>query len=99
MPSALARPSEFSAPIPGVFPFFGMHMGQEYFENPNPNNPVFVHEMTHVWQGQYGVPLDYMLNSAMHQGWSLATTGATSQAYAFGGEADQKQWWEYNVEQ
>ena len=56
---------------------------------------LLIHELTHVWQGQHGVP--FMSNSALHQTLSVINSGGNpggAYQYAFG-----KQWNKYNVEQ
>jgi hypothetical protein len=87
-----------SPPGPGV-PYYAVHMGNNYYSYPTPDSPALIHELTHVWQGLHGIPYMYVLNSGAHQGWSLATTGNTNQAYVYGNQSNQLQWYEYNVEQ
>ncbi len=55
---------------------------------------LLIHEMTHVWQGQHGVP--FMVNSAIHQAASVIQSGSTTGAYSY---TIGKQWSKYNVEQ
>jgi hypothetical protein len=82
------------------FPWFLMHMGELYY-HANPNSPRFIHELTHVWQGQHLSPGSYVINSAAHQAWSIAQTGDVLLAYdIFDMDgAVQLQWREYSAEQ
>jgi len=77
-----------------------LHVGQTLYTDlaKNPNRKrVFIHEMTHVWQGQHGVPLGYVLNSAFHQSISAITNGGNvSKAYQY---TPGWKWAQYNCEQ
>ena len=58
---------------------------------------IFVHELTHVWQGYHRRHAwEYMLDSMLSQGHAIITTGNRSNAYTYdrGGR-----WDGYNVEQ
>jgi hypothetical protein len=58
---------------------------------------VFIHELTHVWQGAHGVLHGaYQLSSLLSQGWALVTTGDRGAAYEYKAGQD---WSSYNVEQ
>jgi hypothetical protein len=88
---------------PGIFGNFIIHMGPEGYKDCASNNPfipftnlprikcIFIHELTHVWQGFHHV--NYVWNSLSHQ-CTAALNGVDPYAYTIG-----KNWSEYNVEQ
>lgn len=88
-----------SPPVP-TYPHYVLHVGTTLYtdlaKSPS-RKAVMVHELTHVWQGQYGVPLGYVLNSAFHQSIAFITNGgkvAKAYHYTPGGK-----WALYNCEQ
>ena len=86
-----------------AFGNFIIHMGPEGYKDCASNNPfipltnlqrikcIFIHELTHVWQGFHHV--NYVWNSLSHQ-CTVALTGVDPYTYTSG-----KNWSEYNVEQ
>jgi hypothetical protein len=88
---------------PGVFGNYILHMGPTAYNNcastgswiPGTNlkriNVVFIHELTHVWQGFHG--LNYVLSSLVNQCCG-AFTGVNPYTYTVG-----KNWSQYNAEQ
>lgn len=82
-----------SPPGWGWLPYFILHVGSDYDEIPK---GLLIHELAHVWQGQHGIPFDYVINSGCSQAYSWVTTGNTGGAYEY---SDNLQWFEYNVEQ
>jgi hypothetical protein len=88
--------------------YFIMHMGLAAFSDATSTGYIssgykaeirstFIHELTHVWQGQHSwMPGAYQLKSLWSQGCALVTTGDRGGAYRYkSGEA----WEAYNVEQ
>lgn len=88
-----------SPPGPGNSNYV-LHVGPTLYQDLAKNNSrkvVLIHELTHVWQGQHGVPLGYVLNSALHQSIAAITNGgkvAKAYDYTPGGK-----WALYNCEQ
>lgn len=84
---------------PNVYPYYVLHVGT-YFQNMTASNyckRLLIHELAHVWQGQHGVPLGYVLNSAFHQTLTGITNGgdvAPTYSYTTG-----LKWSQYNCEQ
>jgi hypothetical protein len=76
-----------------------LHVGA-YFQNMTTSNyrrRLLIHELTHVWQGQHGVPLGYVLNSAFHQTLTGITNGGdVAPAYSY---STGLKWSQYNCEQ
>ena len=86
---------------PGILGNYILHMGPVGFgtctsftaiaPNRAPTRNVFIHELTHVWQGAHG--LNYVLDSLTNQ-CTGAFTGTDPYTYTTG------QWWSaYNCEQ
>ena len=80
----------------GYFGHFQLHVGPEWYDAGMAGSALFIHEMTHVWQGVHNVPLWYVLNSGCNQIISTINTGSTDAAYAVD---EWMQWKDYNVEQ
>ncbi len=79
--------------------YYVLHVGA-YFVNMTATNyrkRLLIHELAHVWQGQHGVPLGYVLNSAFHQALSAITNGGdVAPAYNY---TTGLKWAQYNCEQ
>lgn len=81
-------------------PIYMMNVGSNYssLTSTNARRNLFIHELTHVWQGQHLVP--FMLNSAAHQSLSVINNGgnvaARGDAYSY---TLGRPWGQYNVEQ
>ena len=77
-----------------------LHVGETLYTDLAKNNnrkTVFIHELTHVWQGQHGVPLGYVLNSAFHQSVAaILSGGKVAKAYQY---TPGLKWSQYNCEQ
>ncbi len=58
---------------------------------------TLIHELTHVWQGQHGVPFGYMVKSLLAQGKAIVQYGKRGEAYSY--DQNYKNWRDYNVEQ
>lgn len=76
--------------------FFQLHVGQEAFDSDLSEWGTFIHELTHVWQGQHNIPFWYMISSGCSQAVSTLSTGSHGSAYSVGEET---QWYNYNSEQ
>ena len=92
--------SPWTSPPGPTYPYYVLHVGATLYtdlaKSPS-RKAVMIHELTHVWQGQYGVPLGYVLNSAFHQSIAFITNGGkVAKAYHYmpGGK-----WALYNCEQ
>lgn len=59
---------------------------------------TLVHELTHVWQGQHGLPFMYMVQSMIAQGKAIVQHWDRNQAYNYE-HSNYKKWRDYNVEQ
>jgi len=82
-----------------VFPYYVLHVGAYYQQMTTTNyrKRLLIHELTHVWQGQHGVPLGYVLNSAVHQTLTGITNGGdVAPAYNY---STGLKWAQYNCEQ
>lgn len=89
--SLIATPSRRSYTI-----YFGPEVHRDGADAPQ-TRAVFIHELTHVWQGFHRRhSWEYMVNSMLAQGHAIVTTGDRNTAYAYepGGR-----WDGYNVEQ
>lgn len=86
-----------SPPAPGV-PFFILHVGSGYSGMAtSTRRTLFIHELTHVWQGQHGFLYGYVFNSALHQTLSFIFNGGqVSQAYGY---SPGLRWSQYATEQ
>ena len=87
-----------SPPTP-PYPYYVLHVGAYYqhMTTTNYRKRLLVHELTHVWQGQHGVPLGYVLNSAVHQTLTGITNGGdVAPAYNY---STGLKWAQYNCEQ
>src|SRR5689334_17714423 len=82
--------------------FFGawsyqVNLGASGFSSALTMAATFIHELTHVWQGNHSFwPPNFMLNSLFHQGLAIAQTGNRNNAYNYTPGAP---WQAYNVEQ
>ena len=89
----------WTSPPIAVFPYYVLHVGA-YFNNLTTSNyrrRLLIHELTHAWQGQHGVPKGYVLNSAFHQSLSAITSGGdVAPAYNYNTGL---KWAQYNCEQ
>ena len=89
---AQSRPWTTNSP-----PVYTVNVGPVAYKNLATStwSDLLIHELTHVWQGQHGVP--FMANSAVHQTISAIQNGGdTGQAYDY---SPGKQWRKYNSEQ
>ncbi len=80
-------------------PYYVLHVGAYYQDMTTSNyrRRLLIHELTHVWQGQHGVPLGYVLNSAFHQTLTGITNGGdVAPAYSYNTGL---KWAQYNSEQ
>jgi Putative peptidoglycan binding domain len=59
---------------------------------------TLIHELTHVWQGQHGMPFGYMVESLLAQGKAIAQHWDRNEAYTYD-DQNYKNWRDYNVEQ
>ena len=59
---------------------------------------TLIHELTHVWQGQHGLPFMYMVDSMIAQGKAIIWHWDRNKAYEYDHNNYQK-WSDYNVEQ
>ncbi len=59
---------------------------------------TLIHELTHVWQGQHGMPFKYMVDSLVAQGKAIFWYWDRNKAYEYDHNNYQK-WSDYNVEQ
>jgi Putative peptidoglycan binding domain len=59
---------------------------------------TLIHELTHVWQGQHGMPFAYMVKSMLAQGKAIAQHWDRNEAYTYD-KTNYKNWRDYNVEQ
>jgi Putative peptidoglycan binding domain len=59
---------------------------------------TLIHELTHVWQGQHGMPFGYMVESMLAQGKAIAQHWDRGEAYNYD-KTNYKNWRDYNVEQ
>jgi hypothetical protein len=59
---------------------------------------TLIHELTHVWQGQQGIPFGYMVKSMLAQGKAIAQHWDRGKAYDYD-KTNYKNWRDYNVEQ
>lgn len=75
-------------------PMWLMNVGPTYYQDLTKVAPFFIHELTHVWQGQHGVPIT--ANSAMHQGLAVLQGGNFDDAYQYNCCSA---WSSYNIEQ
>lgn len=79
--------SPWTSPPLGDYPYYVLHVGPTLYQDLAKKKTfrcVFIHEMTHVWQGQHGVPQGYVVNSAAHQ--SIAAIlygGKVSKVYSY----------------
>ena len=91
-------PFTLAAPLGDTW-VYALNIGERGYRNAAERRfqRVFIHEMTHVWQGHHGSrPYSFMINSVLHQGLWLAVTGDRGRAYDYTpGQA----WSTYNVEQ
>lgn len=80
--------------------WFAIYWGSDvYRRGANALAPnTLVHELTHVWQGQHGVPFMYMVQSIIAQGKAIVQHWDRNRAYDYE-HANYKKWREYNVEQ
>jgi hypothetical protein len=62
------------------------------------NSVTLIHELTHVWQGQHGIPYGYMVNSMIAQGKAIVSSADRNSAYDYDPN-NYKNWRDYNVEQ
>ena len=89
----------WTSPPIAVFPYYVLHVGSYYqhMTTTNYRRKLLIHELTHVWQGQHGVPKGYVLNSAYHQSLSGITNGGdVAPAYSY---TTGLKWAQYNCEQ
>jgi hypothetical protein len=92
--------SPWTSPPTPTYSKYVLHVGETLYQDlaaSNSRKVVLFHELTHVWQGQHGVPLGYVLNSAFHQSIAAITNGgkvAKAYHYTPGGK-----WALYNCEQ
>ncbi|GAB4360330.1 MAG: hypothetical protein Kow006_30080 [Gammaproteobacteria bacterium] len=78
-------------------PIYTINVGVDAYNNLAVNawSRLLIHELSHVWQGQHGVP--FMSNSAYHQVLSaIQNGGSPGKAYQY---TPGKQWSKYNSEQ
>ncbi|HEX8285064.1 MAG TPA: hypothetical protein VF588_17005 [Pyrinomonadaceae bacterium] len=76
--------------------FFGPDPFEKGADIPD-HGHVFIHELTHVWQGFHGVlGWEYMAQSMLAQGYAILTQGSRHKAYSYDPGAP---WGSYNVEQ
>ncbi len=87
-----------SPPSVAISPYYVLHVGPDAYPNTlNGFRRLLIHELTHVWQGQHGVPKGYVLNSAFHQSIAAITSGGdVAPAYSY---TTGLKWWQYNCEQ
>lgn len=82
----------------GALSTYQLHVGPMYFVRgmqwDNGGRATLVHELTHVWQGEFGG--GYVGNSLFHQAAAWWGTGDTGAAYVY---AEGDPWESYNVEQ
>ena len=85
---------------------YTLHVGRQCYLNltssvRTPNfgviRELFIHELTHVWQGSHSVLHgSYQVSSFLSQAWALLSTGDRGAAYDYVPGGD---WFSYNVEQ
>lgn len=86
-----------SPPSVAISPYYVLHVGPDAYPNMLNYKRLLIHELTHVWQGQHGVPKGYVLNSAFHQSIAAITSGGdVAPAYTY---TTGLKWWQYNCEQ
>ena len=91
--------AQFTLAIPTFFgPWsYQLNMGPRGFANCLSISAVFIHELTHVWQGSHSnFPPAYMINSVFHQAIAVVQTGNRNNAYNY---TPGSAWGSYNVEQ
>ena len=79
---------------------YTIYWGPDVFDN-GADRPgvrdVFIHELTHVWQGYHsGLGWEYMVQSMIAQGHAILTKGDRNRAYDY---KPGQPWDSYNVEQ
>lgn len=88
-----------SPPTP-VYNKYILHVGPDFYTSLSSSSSrrrLLIHELAHVWQGQHGVPLGYVLNSAFHQTITGLTNGGdVAPAYSY---STGLKWSQYNCEQ
>lgn len=75
-------------------PMWLMNVGPTHYQDLTKAPAFFIHELTHVWQGQHGVPIT--ANSAIHQGLAVLQGGNFNDAYQYNCCGT---WNSYNIEQ
>jgi hypothetical protein len=75
-------------------PMWLMNVGPTHYQDLTKAPAFFIHELTHVWQGQHGVPIT--ANSAIHQGLAVLQGGNFNDAYQYNCCST---WNSYNIEQ
>ena len=76
---------------------YQLNMGPRGYANCLSISSVFIHELTHVWQGSHSnFPPAYMINSLFHQAIAVVRTGNRNSAYNY---TPGSPWGTYNVEQ
>jgi hypothetical protein len=90
----------WTSPPTLVYNRYILHVGPDLYPNLAAGGGaqrLLIHELAHVWQGQHGVPMGYVLNSAFHQSIAAITNGGdVAPAYSY---SSGLKWRQYNCEQ